>query len=51
MAETGIKSLVVEVVVTAMDARNVAKKVKKANKAEQAKELGKAEGDFQAGQW
>ena len=42
MAETDIKSLIAKAVVAAMDARDIAKK---------AKESGKADGDFQAGQW
>ena len=46
-----IKSLVAKVIVAMMDARDMDKKVKNADKAKQAKELGKAEGDFQAGQW
>ena len=35
-----------KVVVATLDMRDIAKKDKRANKAEQAKELGKAEGDF-----
>ena len=46
-----IKGLVAKAVAVVMDMRNVAKRAEKAEKAEQAKELGKAEGDFQAGQW
>ena len=44
----GIKGLVAKGVVAVRDLRDVAKRT---TKAEQAKELGKAEGDFQAGQW
>jgi len=46
-----IKVLIPKVVMAVMDARDVAKRANKAKKAEQAKDLGKAEGDFKACQW
>jgi len=46
LAETDTKGLVAKVVMAMMYARDIAKKSKRANKAKQAKELGKSEGDF-----
>ena len=43
-----IKFLIAKSVAAVMDMRDIAKMAKS---AEQAKELGKVEGDFQAGQW
>ena len=45
LADIDIKGLIAEAVEAAMDTREVVKK------AEQAKESGKTEEDFQAGQW
>ena len=50
LAETDIKNLMAEAVAAVMDARDIAKKAKKADKVKQARDLGKAKGDFQARQ-